>query len=286
MPVRTPEQWTLVSVLADYLLLHSVCDDHARCMSHTVRMLGEQGVGTADQLTSSCVSMMCESIRAKAKASSTIANHRRIALTLWRHAVGRGWATGPVEARPVRVRLPVVRAWSGDEIIRLLKFVKSNIGDMRSGASKSEFWRAFILLGYESGLRLGDLLELELTDFDQGFHCLMSKTSKTQELVTRHLSAACAIAVHDLFVHSPDDRLFAWALSRRHVKAQFSRLVAGAGLTGSVRWLRRSGATACESQAPGSASRFLAHRSPGVAGKHYVDWSKVTKQPTVPSLEG
>lgn len=270
-------------LLDDYLALHSICPMHGTSMRRTIKLLGEQGVVRADQLTASSVTKMCDSIQ---RSSSTKANHRRTALTLWRHAVRQGWGTGPVEARPVRVRLPVVRAWSEGEIIRLLKFVKSSCGDMRSGAPKPVFWRAFVLLGYESGLRLGDLLELRLADFDQGFHSLMSKTSKTEELVNRQLSAACAAAVHDLLLHSPDDRLFAWALSRRHVKAQFTKLVFGAGLTGSVRWLRRSGATACEAQAPGSASRFLAHRSPGVAGKHYVDWSQVTKQPTVPPLEG
>jgi integrase len=282
MSFKKTGKCSLAALLDHYLSLHQVCPEHAANMRRTVRMLGEQGVGSADRLTSSSVTAMCDAIQG---ATSTKANHRRIALTLWRHAVRQGWATGPVEARPVRVRLPVVRAWSDREIIRLLEFVKSSCGNMRSGAEKRVFWAAWTLLGYESGLRLGDLLGLRLDDFDDGFALLITQTSKTAERVQRSLSPECAQAVHDLFLQSPNGSLFSWALSRRHVKAQFSRLVHGAGLTGSVRWLRRTGATACEAQSPGSASRFLAHRSPGVAGRHYIDWSKVLKTPTAPRLE-
>lgn len=272
---------SISEVVEDYLLTHSACPDYEKSLRRTARALAEHGVRESDQLSSSSVTKFFLAIRG---STSTQAGYRRIALTLWRHAVRQGWARGPVEARPLRVRMPVVRAWSTDELTRLVNSVNSSPGTMRSGCKKSLFWRAFVLVGYESGLRLGDLLALRLDSFDCGFTLLITTTSKTNQAVYRTLSPQCAAAVHDLFLASRDGTLFAWALSRRHIKAQFKACVSNAGLTGSVRWLRRTGATACEAQSPGSASRFLCHRSPGVAARHYVDWTKVTKQPTVPPL--
>jgi hypothetical protein len=65
--------------------------------------------------------------------------------------------------------------------------------------------------------------------------------------------------------------LFAGLLTRRPIQVQFAKLVRGAGLQGSTKWLRRSGATWCEVHQPGSAMAFLGHRTPGLAYKHYVD---------------
>ena len=51
----------------------------------------------------------------------------------------------------------------------------------------------------------------------------------------------------------------------------FKYLTYRAKLPGSIKWLRRTGATWCESVTPGSASSFLGHRSPELAARHYLD---------------
>lgn len=180
--------------------------------------------------------------------------------------------------------MPAVRAWSAEELTTLFKVGKRVQGNFRSGCPKSLFWQGFVLVGYETGLRLGDLLTLRSCDFARNCTDLAVTANKTGEPIMRGLTPPAAAAVRELIRLSPDGSVFGWALSRRYVKSQFTKLAKTAGLEGSVRWLRRTGATACECQAPGSSSRFLAHRSPGVAQRHYVDWSKVTKQPVPPPL--
>jgi integrase len=70
---------------------------------------------------------------------------------------------------------------------------------------------------------------------------------------------------------SPDGRVFRWALAEKWLRIRWDRMVAAAKLTGTCKWMRRTGATWVEATQPGSASRFLGHRSPELAMKHYVD---------------
>ena len=252
-------------------------------LGRAAKRLAASGVVECRQLCASSVTRFLESL--DGSSSSTIAGYRRMILSLWRHAVRREWASGPVEARPVRIRLPPVRAWTPEQLSNLVKSASLQTGAFRrSRCPRATYWRAFVLLGYETGLRLGDLHSLALSAFDDDFRVLTTSAHKTGEPVVRALTDECSQALRDLSSLSPGTHLFLWALSRRHTKAGFTKLCKSCGLPGSVRWLRRSGATACEACSPGSASRYLGHRSPGVAARHYVDWSQVRQQPTPPAI--
>jgi integrase len=281
--MRHPQLSTgMESLVESYISTHAAGKQYQQHLRRAVRRLAGVGISECRQLSSSSVTRFLESIQG---SSSTVAGYRRIVLSLWRHAVQRDLAVGPVEARPVRVRIPPVRAWSAGQLTTLVNRAASEEGFFRrSRCPKSRYWLAFCLLGYETGIRLGDLHELRLDNFEEDYSLLVCSASKTGEPIIRPLSDRCRDAVRDLALVSRGGLLFSWALSRRHTKAGFTRLCRSCGLPGSVRWLRRSGATACEAASPGSASRFLAHRSPGVAARHYVDWSKVSSQPVPPPI--
>lgn len=265
-----------------YLMTHSAGREYSQQIRRTVRSMRSAGITECRQLSASSMARYLDTING---STSTVSNYRRIALSLWRFAVASSLAVGPVECRPVRVRIPPVRAWSAEQLTTLVNSAATIEGFFRrSRCPKSRYWLAFTLLGYETGIRLGDLHSLRLDNFEDDFSVLVCTASKTGEPIIRNLSVRCVAAVRDLASVSRGGRLFSWALSRRHTKAGFSRLCKLCRLPGSVRWLRRSGATACEAASPGSAARFLAHRSPGVAARHYVDWSKVNKQPTPPPI--
>jgi integrase len=66
-------------------------------------------------------------------------------------------------------------------------------------------------------------------------------------------------------------RVFGDIVKRRQVLALFGRIRDMAGLKGGTRTIRKSGATAVESQQAGAAAKFLGHKSPAMAIRHYVD---------------
>ena len=90
---------------------------------------------------------------------------------------------------------------------------------------------------------------------------------KTGEVIVSQLGPDSLAAIGQFADKGP--RLF--SVSYRGAQQAFSGLVATAGLKGSIKRLRATGATWCQVDKPGSASAYLGHRTPWLAEKHYVD---------------
>lgn len=206
------------------------------------------------------------------QSATTRSNYRRMGLTLWRAALEAGLTTQVIgRIRNVKAPLPPPVAWSQEELARLLGHIDTLRGEFSSGCKARTFWKAWVYLGYESGIRFRDLHDLRCTAI-RGTRLTVLQ-HKTKQPLGKRISPECAAAVMEMSARSPDGTVFKWALSRRWVMVSFKGVCAGAGLQGSTKWLRRSGATAVEMVAPGSAQRFLGHLSPGLAQKHYLDQS-------------
>ena len=140
-----------------------------------------------------------------------------------------------------------------------------------SGCPASLFFRAWILTGYYTGLRFGDQHHLRVDQLrGNRLHTIQHKTGQP---LTKILPDEVVDLLGQLAEKGDGKTFFWWALKEHWLRVHFRRLCKEAGLSGTPKWLRRSGATACEAQSPGSASRFLGHRSPELALKHYVDAS-------------
>jgi hypothetical protein len=95
------------------------------------------------------------------------------------------------------------------------------------------------------------------------------------------------LAAIDKIGHSPSGFIFGGRLSRRPLFANFREIAAHAGLVGTSKKIRKSGATAVENMQPGSAKGFLGHQSHGLAYKFYVDPRKAgPNRPEPPRLTG
>ena len=218
------------------------------------------------------------------QSPTTRSNYRRMGLTLWRAAIDAGLTANHIgKIRPVKAPVLPPVAWSRDELFSLLNHIETLRGEFSSGCKQRAFWKAWVHLGYESGLRFGDMHELRCSSVRGRRLTVMQH--KTQRPIGKVLSNDCSSALIDLMARSPDGTVFKWALSRRWVMVSFKGVCSGAGLPGSTKWLRRSGATAVEMASPGSAQRFLGHLSPGLAQKHYLDPSLLADSvPAPPSL--
>lgn len=97
---------------------------------------------------------------------TTLAKRRSAILALWRAA----YLSHRIESEPRRIRkLPkntrVVEAWTRDELLKLLETIETSDWSEKtmpkSVLNKADFFHTLASVAYETGLRLGDLLDME-----------------------------------------------------------------------------------------------------------------------------
>lgn len=215
---------------------------------------------------------------------TTRSNYRRMGLTLWRAALDHRLSTQSI-GRIARVK-PSMKppvAWRRQELDTLLQTAASLGGTFRSGCPRALYWRAWILTGYYTGIRRWDLHHLRVEQYRDGR--LWVVQHKTGQPIGKILPPDCASVLEQLIALGDGETIFWWALKRKWAFLHFRDLVRQAGLRGSTKWLRRTGATHVEMEHPGSASRFLGHLSPQLAQRHYLDPTLLADAvPVPPSL--
>lgn len=199
-------------------------------------------------------------------APQTVQNHRRMLCTLRKEALKCGLVDECTRTiRRVKCPLPLPRAWSHEEIHRLIEAAKG----MRGGTKRCKWGillPAWVSVAYSSGLRLGDMLSVR-HDALRGnrLALVLAKTRRPHVVV---LDDQAMAAIQTLPVHG--HRIFGDLVGRCVFIRAFRRLVKAAGLQGSGKFLRRSSATYAE-LAGMSATGHLGHATAGLAQKHYVD---------------
>lgn len=213
--------------------------------------------------------------RSASVAPTTVANERRMLLTLWRW----GWEEGLLPAAPrgvMRVKAPLkpVQAWTIADCSALVKHAEKFSGKrLRNGADLGIFLQTWLVLAYETGARYGDIFAWRKQNFRNS--AVGWVTSKTGVVCTRALSRKALDLVEKMLDASPDGRVLGWVCCRRQSFRFMRKLIESSVGIGSGRWLRRSAATHIELSQPGRAQWFLAHKTPGLAARHYLDQSQL-----------
>jgi len=240
------------------------------------------------ELSDELVSEWIVGLQARGLNPKTVRNMRANIVALWNAAFyDRYIETEPRRVRKVKVPIGIPEAWTPDELSRLIgvaRVVKGRIRKWR--LSLSDYMLAFILTAYDSGLRLGDLMALRRKSIreDGSLAIVQSKTGYPIFVTLRPETVECLDKIH----HERREKLFGGVLSRRCFFIAFNRVAKLAGLEGTSRKLRRTGATLIERAQPGAASAFLGHR-PGspVAQRHYIDpFIARTERPMPPAVNG
>lgn len=202
----------------------------------------------------------------KTLAPSTVDNHRRMLRSLLKFAAAERLVDASIvrPLRRVKMAPPNPRAWSHAEIARLVAEGANTPG----GTLKCPYrllLPAWILTGYSTGLRLEDLLALQHIDLRGDKLCLPQHKTGWPHVV--RFDANALEAVRKLPVVGP--RIFGSLIGRSQILVAMRRLVKRAGLTGSTKWCRRSGATFCEASGH-DASHYLGHKTAQMK-ERYID---------------
>ena len=215
----------------------------------------------------------------------TVRSERTIMLSVWRWAYDQELIEhAPRGIGKLRARRRPVKAWTLDALRKLVEATHTRDGQrLRTGADLGLFLRCWVLTGYETGARFGDLMAFSSRHVDGD--TLAWTQSKTGDPLTRPLTPACLEAVTAMLACSPDGTVMGWACGKRQAMRLMRLLIDDAGIGGTSKWLRRSGATHCEMEQAGSGRLHLGHRSPALFEQAYCDWSQLrTKTPRTPRL--
>jgi integrase len=271
--------------VADYVTSYALANDiepqTAAYLKFSVRAL-DKWFGHQTELSELSDDLLNRWITARIAAGisrKTVRTQRGAILTLWRAAEGdRLIDTLPRKVKLVKVPVVNPDAWWPDEVARLLAAAERAPGRFRGAeVSRADYLRAWLLVGYYTLLRPGDMRRLQHANIAPDGAVLLTQ-AKTGRPVQRLLYADALAAISKIRGKSP----LVFPLSKCTTDRWWKWLKANASVPGSQKWLRRTGATACEIQQPGSAMQALGHKTAGLAYKSYVDARQTGQRPVTP----
>lgn len=216
-------------------------------------------------------------------STSTIKTRRNAILALWRSA----FDCDLTEARPEKLRKIkpvrlVVEAWTPEEIATLIKTIKESRDRTLPHIKLNQtlFFESLILAGWDTGLRLGDLLSLKPSDIrridGQGtLTIIQNKTSKVQSCIISRTT----LALMDRLLAQDEGRELYWPLwcNADQFYRTFKGFVKKSGIrAGTFRWIRRASITSIEANCPGAGTLHAGHSDPRVTHAHYLDKSQLS----------
>jgi len=255
----------LLDLLPQYALERAISDGATYQINRTIRLFGADA--TVQDLDCQRVSQWLASLES-CYAKRTVAGHRSNLLAVWRWAGEKHLCAPPNGIRKCPKPRPRPVAWTADEFRRLVAACERMPDPI--------YWRCLIRVAYDTGLRRSDLWRLQKTDVRADGTVWLSQHKTDWPHVARMSTATLADfqkLAGDAPLRPRDPRRFydsfMWLCRLADVRP------------GALQMCRRTGATQIEIARPGSASRFLGHRT-GTMWLHYVDRSQLPDAPIMP----
>lgn len=236
---------------------------------------------TIDDLDRSTVNAWIDCrVREASLSVHTIKTRRGALLAIWNGAVGLEILPDPpAKIRKLRIRPKNPTAWEREEIEQLIRFALHEWQKRylpKIELPRGLYFGSLAAAGYDTGLRLGDLLSLErewirVDGFGEGHLAIVQ--SKVSRLVGCRLHKETMRLIDELMAHNPGRRLI-WPMwgRREALYSQFRKLVRAAGIRdGTFRYLRRASTTHVEIAYPGKGQEHAGHADGGVTRRHYLD---------------
>ena len=275
----------LADLLAAYLTAHpyGVSPGHARQLLVSVRAW-EQFAGQpllVRDLADEPLNAYLDWLR-KHRAPDTVRTRRGNLLILWHWAYQEGLTdVAPRRIRRLR-RIPrQPQAWTVAEVRKLIATAESLPGCFhRTVRRRATWWSSLIRSGYDTGLRLGDLLRLRTVEVGPLLSLVQHKTVRP---IVLQLRPATLAAIDQTLADEARDLVWPLWGTEETFFGHMRVLVAAAGIrTGTFRWLRKAAATACERVQPGSGTVLLGHAHRSTTEQWYIDRSQLEVPPLPP----
>ena len=220
-----------------------------------------------------------EFLKSRTGSPHTIAKYRQDVLCLWRAAADDDLVPYPIARRiwrPKKTAL-VVNCYTVDEVRQLVAGTDKLKGAMPNGVPRKRYWSALLRLGWESGLRRGDLWYVKPDDVrpDGSLHVVQRKTGQLVVCLVSTETLDAVRAVGDL----------RWPLCLRAFASHFSEITKLSGVNrGVFKWIRRASGSYVEAEQPGAGHKHLGHTNPQTFSTFYDARLNPKRQPKPPAL--
>jgi integrase len=272
----------MLDVARCYLTDRAVAPLYAQNLLKVAGRLNEEGI-SLDTISGERVNKWVASLPF---TDQTKSNNRRMAMTLWKWAFESSLTNKPPRGvLSVRVRRVATVAWTRPQLYVAVKSADEVGGTFRgSPCKRSLFWGTLFRCAYETGFRFADLHELPVSSLEGG--CTTITVNKTGQPITRPITPDLERRLLELASMAKGDGIFSSFMNRKNTFKGARKILDAAGLKGSMRYFRRSGATHCEIEQPGSAQAYLGHATPGLAARHYLDHRQLRGRLVAPPALG
>lgn len=227
---------------------------------------------TSDDFTDQAINAWCAWQFAKGLDPETIRGRRTLIVGIWKWAYGVGLVERlPGKLPKIKVPDKPPQCWHLDEMRKLLHAASLLPGTMRRDfrVTRAALATAWLRSDYATGFRFSDLHALHSRSIAPDGTVVIVQ-AKTSQMIVGHLDDAAMEALEA--IRAPHRKhLFRDLINRKNLQVMVRGLVKAAGLSGSTKWIRRTGATWIEVHQPGAAMGYLGHNTPGLARKSYLD---------------
>ena len=176
----------------------------------------------------------------------------------------------PYAGRRLRRRKQLRHVPSVQDLARVFEECGKARYPVLSHCSTGDWWRAFLVTAYTTGLRLSDLLSLEWEHVGEARWLVVA--GKTEKIQALPLLPCCTLALNR--IRSPRERIFE-VPTVRFLRRELRRMSQWAGVTTILpQAIRRTSANAYETARPGAGAMILGHALSG-ATAFYVSPSLV-----------
>ncbi|PHQ35806.1 tyrosine-type recombinase/integrase [Rhodopirellula bahusiensis] len=193
----------------------------------------------------------------------TIEKERTELTAFWNFAARRGWLPDFPDISPINCPKRVPDAWSDEQLVALMKACEADRGNIGK-VPASSFWPALVSIIYDTGERIGAVLELTFDDIGEGGWLIVrgehrkgGKSDKGFKLRPETVKRIEAIRQYQ-----KTGRIFEWPYARTFIWKKFGECIEDAGLPSNRRTkfhkIRRSAASDFEA-AGGNATALLGH---------------------------
>jgi len=277
---------TLLELLDGYYVpLRGVSARTQKLYRYTIEAFGEHlgRPATVDDFEELTVARFL-SARLREMAVATAAKDRCQLRALWEFAARRGLTDGRwPQIRHIRVPERVPRCWLTEEMQRLLIAARDRQGTI-AGVPAAAWWRAALLVCYDTGERVAALLSLEWRDVTPAGVTFRAEGRKGQRRdIYRQISPETAAAIEA--IRGPRLRVFDWDRAMTSLWSHLGKILEAAGLPNDryskFHCIRKT--TASYAAAAGlDAQRLLDHASPKTT-RAYLD-PRVVVSPSAPDV--
>ncbi len=276
--LRQPDEGNMP--LGEFLKLYCMERDVSTAYGYNMRLAVGQIQRFAERrlrvrdLTSELVNDFIQSLLEKGRVKSTAKYQVGIWRGLMKAGHERGWCEPPEHLRRVKLPQPNPKAWTRAEFEKLLAACQQAKGMVpRTRLTRANYWTSFLLVAYDTGMRLADLVALKPGDIsDEGLVSVVQ--SKTGRTICRELQPLTLEYVARTLAEERREVIWPMPMNRSHWSRDFQAIVWQAGLTGSLKRIRKTAVMLVELERPGMARHFLGHSTDSM-WRHYVDMGQV-----------